>query len=566
MSYQDDFRLAGESLRQAGMALAKLTPIQAIAPARILIIRTPIPRGSLIKAETEGPEATGGSGKDTAKSNPPPTEPSDNEPKSIFWDPFAIVEQLGYKDRPSQVTYGTLKAMAWRTPVIHAIIQTRVQQVAAFCKPQHDRYQLGFRIKLRDASKEPTKAERSWIQQMEALITRTGVTEHPRGRDNFETFLRKITWDSLVYDQMAFEVVENRKGDPCEWYAVDASTMRLADSASTYLNEDLDDAVRYVQIYDGQVIAEFNQNELCFGVRNPRTDIRLFGYGVSELEMLIPTVTSILWAFEYNQKFFSQGTAPKGIINFKGTVPEHQLQQFRRHWHMMAGQGVTNAWRTPITASDELQYINLQQSSRDMEFNAWMDFLIKVAASMYSMDPIEVNFKYGNVGQRSGLQEQNNKEKITESKERGLRPLLRFIAEKINQHIVWPINEAFEFDFVGLDAATKDQMADLNQKRVKTMVTIDEIRAEDDLSPLPDGMGEVILDPTWMQWAQMKMGQAMGGEGGGQMGEGEEEGGEGEEDMDFERMLAQYDKEEGKKEEESEKSFYKSRYVVDIDL
>ncbi|MFO7970338.1 MAG: hypothetical protein R6U40_01155, partial [Desulfobacterales bacterium] len=154
---------------------------------------------------------------------------------------------------------------------------------------------------------------------METLITRTGVTKHPRGRDNFETFLRKITWDSLVYDQMAFEVVENKKGEPCEWYAVDAGTMRLADTASTYLDESLEDAVRFVQIYDGQVIAEFTQNELCFGVRNPRTDIRLFGYGVSELEMLIPTVTSLLWGFEYNQRFFSQGSTPKGVINFKGT-------------------------------------------------------------------------------------------------------------------------------------------------------------------------------------------------------------------------------------------------------
>lgn len=568
MAYDDDLNLIREALTRLG--------VDGVSVPGSPPVRTPVPMGTdvsaLVKAETEGPEASRGPDKDTAKNTPVPSQPAKEDPKSLFWDPFAIVEQLGYKDRPSQLTYGTLKAIAWKTPVLHAVINTRVQQVSAFCQPQHDRYKLGFRIKLRDTEKEPTKAERAWMKDMETLITRTGVTKHPRGRDNFESFLRKLTWDSLVYDQLCFEVVENRKGEPCEWYAVDASTMRLADTASTYMDEDLDDAVRFVQIYDGQVIAEFTQNELCFGVRNPRTDIRLFGYGVSELEMLVPTVTSLLWGFEYNQRFFSQGSSPKGIINFKGTIPEKQLQQFRRHWYQMCS-GVENAWRTPVTNADELQYQNLQQSNRDMEFNAWIDFLIKIACSMYSMDPVEVNFQYGNIGQKSALTEASNKEKITESRERGLRPLLRFIAEQMNQHIVWPINEAFEFDFVGLDANTKDQVADLNQKRVKTMLTIDEIRAEDDLPPLPDGKGECILDPTWMQFNQLKEGQAMdggpGAPGGGDMGEGEadgEDGGDGG-DTDFEALLRQYEAEQDDEDEEDqEKSLVPSRVVVDIDL
>lgn len=920
MPYEEDLKQVGAALQLAGAALARL------APSGYKPMRTPVPIGTnvgaLLKSDTEGPEATSGPGKDTAKSNPVPSQPAQEDPKSLFWDPFAIIEQLGYKDRPSQLTYGTLKAMAWRTPVVHAVINTRVKQVASFCRPQHDRYQLGFRIKLRDTEKESTKVERLWMRDMETLITRTGVTKHPRGRENFEVFLQKITWDSLVYDQMChpvatqiqtqfgsksieaievgdlvwthqgklrrvletksrkytgklisirgrgqmlqataehpllvvvddkarfsrsvftewmeagkvepgmylaypriklsqeevstpwgsmtsdlafalglyvanghqsrgaltytlsagsdyelgrlkstfetleyevkitpydcrqavslrvnsrgdfrlsryfancgcgatnkrvpkeifkvsgeikdaflkgylcgagyfksagatystvsrqlfeglrllfadrgiyaakmdileggvpgsgwnnqygasisgqgyrewaervgvfyvvpdrpcepvlvrdeyflirvnqvasenvhdlpvynfevkedhsylaegyvshncFEVVENRKGEPCEWFAVDASTIRLADTASAYLNEDLEDQIRYVQIYDGQVIAEFNQNELCFGVRNPRTDIRIFGYGVSELEMLIPTITSLLWGFEYNQRFFSQGSAPKGIINLKGTIPDKQLQQFRRHWYQML-TSVENAWRTPILSAEDLQYVNLQQSSRDMEFNAWLDFLIKIACSMYQMNPVEVNFQYGNVGQRQSLQESNNKEKITESRERGLRPLLRFIAEKINQYIVWPINESFEFAFVGLDAHTREQVADLNVKRVKTVMTVDELRAEDDLPPLPDGKGEAILDPTWMQFSQMKEGQAMSEEGGGfgesDMGEGEPEEGEegqgGEGKPDFEKLLAQYEQGNEEEEEEQEKSL-RNRVLVNLDL
>jgi phage portal protein BeeE len=528
-----------ENLQRLGWTAAQLA-VDGFQKAATVLAPVPLDDG----ADT----MPGNLNADTAISNPVPTEKADQDPKALFFDPFSIIEQLGFKDRPSQVTYGTLKAITWRVPIIQAIVQTRIQQIAAFCRPQHDRYQLGYRLKLREQEKEPSPAERQWMTQMENVLTRTGITDNPRGRDSFEKFLRKLAWDSLIYDQMCFEVVPNRRGQPAEWYAVDAATIRLADSASTYMNEDLDTAIRYVQIYDGMIIAEYTCDELCFMTRNPRTDIRLHGYGVSELEMLIPTVTSILYAMEYNQKFFSQGSAAKGIINFKGTVPEKQLQAFRRHWYQMLS-GVENAWRTPITNSDELQYINLQQSSRDMEFNSYMDFLIKIACAMYTIDPAEINFKYGNVGQKGGLQESSNKEKVVESKERGLRPLLRHIAQAINQYIIWPINEEFEFDFVGLDAKTKDEIADLNMKRVKSFCTVDELRAEDDLSPLPNGQGEVILDPTWLQFNAQKQAAAMGGMpgAGSQMGNPPQPDGTvpgGGNPIDFESLLRQYDGED----------------------
>ena len=519
-------------------------------------------KGNLSKAETEGQEATPkGKEADSAESNPVPTQPAKQDPKSLFWDPFAVIEQLGYKDRPTLLSYATLKAMVYRCPIVHAIINTRVQQVAAFAQPQHDRYQMGYRIKLRESDKQASKAELAWITQAESLIQRTGVTNNPRGRADFETFLRKVTWDSLVYDQMTFEVVPDRRGVPCEWYPVDAASIRLADSASTYIDEDENKITRYVQIYDGVVIAEYNQEELCFGVRNPRTDLRLFGYGVSELEMLISTVTSILWAMEYNQRFFSQGAAAKGILNFKGVVPETQLNAFRRHWYQTCAS-VSSAWKTPITNAEDLQWISLQQSNRDMEFSAYFDWLIKVASAIYVMDPTEINFKYGNTGARGGLQEANNKEKITESKERGLRPLLRFLERCINQFIIWPMNENFEFDFVGLDALTRDEIADLNQKRVKTFLTVDELRAEDDLEPLPDGKGEIILDPTWLQWAQLKEGGGMEGMPG-EEGEGEE----GEED--FEALLDRQGEDTGEennraKKEQIEKSLSSRKWVITL--
>ena len=439
------------------------------------------------------------------------------DPKSMFWDPFAVIEQLGYKERPSQITYGTLRAILYRMPVISDIIMTRLGQLEAFSRPQRDRYAMGYRIKLRDTEKEPTGADKKWITDMETLMQHTGVCEDPRYRDNFKQFIIKLMRDSLIYDQCCFEVVPNKKGQPCQWYPVDASTIRLADTSSAYIKKKLRDDTRYVQIYDGMIIAEYDETELCFGIRNPCTDIRLFGYGTSELELIMSTITSLLWAWQYNQRFFSQGSAAKGILNFKGAIPEHQLKGFRRHWYTMLS-GVENAWRTPITNADELQWISVMENNKDMEFNAWMDFQIKVGCAAYKMNPIEINFQYGNVGQKGALSESSNKEKVTESRVRGLYPLLTFLGEMINTHIIWPTNPNFEFEFVGLDAGTQEDTAKLNQMRVKTTRTVDELRAEDDLEPLPDGLGEVILDPTWLQWAQQKSAEQNGGMPPGQEG------------------------------------------------
>lgn len=473
---------------------------------------------------SEGPEtAPGGRSPDTAEGEPPPEDVSGKDPKTLFWDPFAIVEQLGFRDRPSSVTYQTLKSIVWRTPIVRAIIQTRLNQMAAFCQPQRDRFHLGFRVRTREEAHEPTKEDRKWIKQAESLIMRTGATESPRGRDSFETFLRKVMLDSLTLDQMVFEVVPDRKGRPCEWYAVDGSTIRLADSASTYLHVDLEDDVRYVQIYDGMIINEYTNRDMAFCIRNPSTDVRLFGYGTCELEMLVEAITSFLYAWEYNTRFFRQGSAMKGLINLKGTVPDDKLRAFRRHWYTMVS-GVENAWRTPILNTEDVQWLPMQTSNRDMEFGAWMDFLIKVVCSAYSIDPVEVNFQYGNQGQKSALSQQSNREKITESKERGLRPLLRFLASAINRHIIWPWNESFEFEFTGLDAMTRDQWATYNKSRVSTTMMVDEIRAEEDRPPLPDGMGKVLLDASWMQMKQamdaQKQQQAMGGQQPGVSGQG----------------------------------------------
>lgn len=488
---------------------------------------------SFAKAAKNPADESADGGSTTGKDQDPVVEPTTDDPEALFWDPFAIIEQLGYKEKPSRITYGTLEAMVWKIPLIQGILMTRIAQISSFARPQRDIFQTGFRVKLREADAKPTAVDRKFLRQMEEMMLTTGVSQNPLGRDSFEAFLRKTTRDSMTFDQMCFEMVKNRKGEPAQFFAVDASTIRLADTPKTFWDENDRYAVRTVQVYKDMVINEWDHESMAFCVRNPTTSIRNFGYGTSEMEMLVQAITSYLWAFDYNSRFFSQGSVAKGLLNIKGAINQKQLRAFRRQWYQMIS-GIENAWRSPVLNAEEVQWLNMQQSNRDMEFSAFMDFLIKVICAVYLVDPIEVNFKYGNSGQQRTAFEGANKQKLVESKDKGLKPLLRFIARNITNYVIRPINPDFELEFVGLEAQTHEDLAKINAQRVKTTHTINELRAEYDLPA--DPYGDVILDPVYVQFRQGQEMQEQGALPNGQM-PGEEGGGDedfGEDSFNFE--------------------------------
>jgi hypothetical protein len=453
-----------------------------------------------------------------------PPEPSGEDPQGLLHDPFALIDQLGFRDRPTGLTYTTLRQMARKMPVYKAILQTRIIQVASFGQRQTDDRSPGFGVILRDEKATPTKQDKIRMSQLEDWMLQTGSLWAP-GRDDFKTFLKKMVRDSLVLDQGCFEVVRNRKGDPAEFYALDGATIRLADVPPSAQAQQDPEEVKYVQVYDEVIISEFSGQDLCFGVRNPRTDIRANGYGYSELEMLINEVTALLWGFEYNKRFFSQGTAAQGCFNFKGSAPQSKIDAFRRQWKMMFS-GVNNSHRIPMANFDEVQWIDLSVDNQKMGYADWMDWLTKITCGVCQFDPAEIGFNYGNSGQTNQMFSTPVESKLKHSKDKGLRPLLDDLALWFNIHLIWPLDPNFQFAFLGMDAKSTDQAIDLSKKESEFKKTVDEVRAEDDLPPLPDGQGAVILNPVWLQnkqAAEMAAQQEMGEDEGEESQEGQQD-------------------------------------------
>lgn len=434
--------------------------------------------------------------------------------KSFIVDPLDFQSNFGYKDKPFSLSYSTLRSMS-KTPIINAIIKTRKNQVADFAEPQADKYSTGFVIRKKkklgdNKDKENTPEEWARIEYIQNFILNCGRNNSWEG-DDFETFIRKVTQDSLTYDQMTFEVVRDHSGDLYEFFATDAGTFRVADSYDDdeYQKMEREELLgyypSYVQIYNNEIRSEFYPWELCFGVRNPSTNLFNVGYGVSELEELVATVTSMLWAEEYNKKFFSQGSAPKGLLRVKGQVNEKQLSAFRQEWQAMI-TGVQQAWKTPIVDAD-IDWIDLQKNNRDMEYSQWMDYLIKISCAIYSIDPNEIGFNISNSSTGGSTFESNNEQKLKHSKDKGLYPLLKFIQRKINKYLVGQIDPDYEFVFAGLNGMTIEQELDIEVKKLGNFQTLNETRKKFGMEEIEGG--DVVLNPTYTQQLMMQQQQEM---------------------------------------------------------
>lgn len=419
---------------------------------------------------------------DAAEGEPRDLIPT-NTPHGLFIDPVTAVQQLGFRERPSYVTYFLQELMVWRVPIAQTIVHTRSHQAGNMATPVIDKTQLGMKIRMANPEDHPTAADKKMIRFLTEAVYNSGTSHH--GPMNMEALLKGAARDSLTHDQFNWQIIPDRLGRPAVWMPMDPKTIRLADTRKLHYDDD-PETVRYVQVYDNVVIAEFLANELTFGVRNPRTDIRVAGYGTPEIEMLVTVVTALVNAFEYNANFFTNGTVAKGLLNIKGSIPDRQMKAFKRLWFAMVS-GVANAWRSVVLNAEQVEWIPMHPNNRDMEFSSFFDFLVKLVCGMYLTDPIEVGHKYGTQQQRS-MFEGGNRSKVQESRERGLRPLLRSFERQYNERIIRPWSDNFVFEFTGLDPMTAKEIADLDTMKLKTRMTFNELRASYDMESLgPDG-------------------------------------------------------------------------------
>lgn len=437
--------------------------------------------------------------------------------KTMVIDPMTIQTGLGYQEKPLRFSLAMLRNMG-KVPLIKAIIETRISQVCNFCQPQQDKYSTGFLIRPKkkvmggDGEIKLNKDQEKRINTLTEFILNCGTDEVDKYRhDSFCDFITKWVRDSLTLDQGCIEFINTQGGDLNAFNAVDGATIRIADTYFKQLDDEYKDNNKdkyvngylpfYVQIYMNNIVNEYFPWELAMCVRNPQTDIYANGYGRSELEDLMQLVTNILNADQYNANYFKVGSNPKGILRVTGNVNQTRLEEFRMQWQSQMA-GVRNAHKLPIIEAEKMDFINTQTSNKDMEYSRYYEFLIKIACACYKIDPAEINFPLGGSSEQKAMFDTSNEARIKHSRDKGLKPLLRFAQVHINK-IINRLDENYEFSFVGLEQEDKQQEVEDIIKKVQNLITVNEGRRKLGLSDLkPEDGGDDILNPMIMQKKQ----------------------------------------------------------------
>ena len=408
------------------------------------------------------------------------------EIKSILWNPSEIgFNGKGYRDPNNGVTFGTLNRMG-EIFIIKAIINTRIEQVQNFLKYSLDDQKPGYQIRYKknpgsegSEDKELSEKDKKIVDYIVKFLEEGGENEKWVCEDNFQEFTRKVLRDSLVLDQLSFEVVRARNMSLKKFRAVDASLIRQLDTNDPRYAQMFENyrwhgyLPRYAMVWDGQIIRHPVSNEyvvfypweLGYGIRNKSTNVFRNGYGCSELETLIEIVTWVLWGMQYNGNFFKQGSQPKGFINVKnGNIDQGTLNEFRQDWKQTMST-VYNSHKIPVIQGIDLEWIDLQQTNRDMEFTEWVKFLFVITCAVYRIDPSELGFQFQDAAHIFG--QDGQKERLDHSRQKGLTPLLIFYQNILNKYIISEIDDRLELVFTGIEIEDEAAQVDLDKKKAE---------------------------------------------------------------------------------------------------
>lgn len=454
--------------------------------------------------------------------------PNSGRIQSVFFDPNDLSGNgKGFKDSKGILSFEVLRRMG-NIHIIRSIVNTRIEQIQNFLHFSEDDQKEGFTIRkktslFKEEKKEISSAEKKKIEEIVEFLMNSGFNEKWDNIDDFQTFVRKIAFDSLTLDQLAFEVVRDKGWNIKKYRAVDASLIRFLDSVDPKQRERLEDyrfkgyLPRFCMTWDEQILINpttkepilYYPWELGFGIRNKSSDIRKNGYGTSELEILVELITGVLWSIQYNMNNFSIGSTPKGFINVKNAnISDSNLNEFRQAWSQMM-TGVRNAKRTPVINGIDLEWIDLDKSNREMEYQEWAQFLVIMVCSVYRIDPSELGFSFKNQAQLFG--QDGQKARLQHSKEKGLKPILIFLENIITKYIVSEIDEDYEFVFTGIEVEDEETQVNLDKTKLESgMVSMQDIFKKYSGREF-DPENDIILNQVYQQAQSSKQQQEMFG-------------------------------------------------------
>lgn len=384
--------------------------------------------------------------------------------------------------------------------VFQAILRTRRNQVLRYSRPaRYDKAGAGFEIIPKDSNglvDKPSKEQVKKILQYEEFISNTGRTYSPQ-RQGFAKYLSAFVDNRYVFDQQNTERVFTKYNTLDHFNAVDAGTVVF-----DKLPKSVDQPRRFIQYPYMNAMGnslgkgiKFSEKELTFVTYNNDSSVLRHGYGYSEVEATLNVLRYHEDTEKFNSLFFSQGGTTRGILlidsgdNSNAQQNAASLAALRRQWQSNFS-GNNGAWKLPVISAHDAKYVNMTQSSKDMEFEKWLNYLINIECAVCQIQPEEINFpnRGGSTGKGTGNsvnEGSTTKAKMQQSRDKGLEPLLNYIEDFMNNEIMRYLDSNYMFRFTIGDTEEAIKQQDLLAKKLQTGMTLDESREAQGLGKLP---------------------------------------------------------------------------------
>ena len=372
------------------------------------------------------------------------------------------------------------------------VTRARVADLARYSGLSNAIWEPGWQIGMRVASETPTVQDRKDMRDAERFVwncNRESGYSDARERDQnllhpFDMFLRAFGDDTHTFDGWAVWTDMDRAGGVKAFANLPAGNIRLAvPGRGVAGNPRL-----FAALVDetGNPVRPFTRDELFWGVRNPRNDPNTFGYGWAESEVAILMVQAFQSAIQLNSDTFTRSSIPNGMLLLKGDFwNQGQIDAIMREWTNMK-RGVSKMWGVPVMSVPEEAEVEIL-SFMDMKGQEirYRDHL-NLMGGLYC---VIAQFPPRRLGIFASGQQRDNQPSPNESVEQagvddpGLPPLLGFVANRVNEYLVWSNWPRLLFRFNG---ASPKQDAREYEARMKAR-TWKESRAEADMPRLTTG-------------------------------------------------------------------------------
>ncbi|MEV8015637.1 phage portal protein [Streptomyces sp. NPDC086554] len=240
-------------------------------------------------------------------------------------------------------------------------------------------------------------------------------------------------------------------------------------------------------------------NEVLLGWFTPRDVLHIPGMmlpgefvGCSPITYARESIGLALASQKYGSKFFANGAMPGAVVEVPGTMSDEGLSRAREAWRA-ANSGVDNAHRVALL-TEGAKFSKVAMSPDEAQFLQTRQFQVPEIARIFGVPPHLISDATNSTSWGSGLAEQNIAFSMF-----SLRPWLERIESGVNRLLFAETADRMKFVKFDLDeikrGAPKERMELWSLGLQNGIYSIDEVRAAEDLPPLPDGLGEAYRVP-----------------------------------------------------------------------